>query len=81
MSATVPPIICVMYGCSAAIYSCLKPVLPQCRQAYTRARTLSIYKYILRHCDRHNFMLLTSLNYKYFQVWKIVSTFALSNLS
>lgn len=37
MSATVPPIIYVMHGCSAAIYSCFKPVLPQCRQAYTRA--------------------------------------------
>lgn len=43
MSATVPPIIYVMYGHSAAIYSRFKPVLPQCRQAYTRARTLFIY--------------------------------------
>ena len=43
MSATVPPIIYVMYGCSAAIYSCFKPVLPQCRQAYTRARANTIY--------------------------------------
>ena len=43
MSATVPPIIYVMYGCSAAIYSCFKPVLPQCRQAYTRACTNIIY--------------------------------------
>jgi hypothetical protein len=37
MSATVPQIIYVMYSCSAAIYSCFKPALPQCRQAYTRA--------------------------------------------
>lgn len=43
MSATVPPIIYVMYGCSAAIYSCFKPVLPQCRQAYTRAREHYLY--------------------------------------
>lgn len=42
MSATVPPIIYVMYGCSAAIYSCFKPVLPQCRQAYTRANIIYI---------------------------------------
>ena len=38
MSATVPPIIYVMYGCSAAIYSCFKSILPQCCQAYTRTR-------------------------------------------
>lgn len=37
MSATVPQIIYVMYGCSAAIYSRFKPILSQCRQAYTRA--------------------------------------------
>lgn len=43
MSATVPPIIYVMYGCSAAIYSCSKPVLPQCHQAYTRACANIIY--------------------------------------
>lgn len=36
MSVTVPPIIYIMYSCSAAIYSRFKPVLPQCRQAYTR---------------------------------------------
>lgn len=43
MSATVPQIIYAMYGCSAAIYSCFKPVLPQCRQAYTRACANIIY--------------------------------------
>ena len=43
MSATVPPIIYVMCGCSAAIYSCFKPVLPQCRQTYTRACANIIY--------------------------------------
>ena len=43
MSVTVPPIIYIMHGCSAAIYSCFKPVLPQCRQAYTRACTNIIY--------------------------------------
>ena len=37
MSATVPQIIYVVYGCSAAIYSRFKPVLSQCCQAYTRA--------------------------------------------
>lgn len=37
-------------------------------QVGSYAQTLSIYKYILRHCDRHNFTLLTSLNHKYFQV-------------
>ena len=42
MSVTVPPITYVMYGCSAAIYSCFKPVLPQCRQAYTRANIIYI---------------------------------------
>lgn len=45
MSATVPPIIYVMHGCSAAIYSRFKPVLPQCRQAYTRACANIIYIY------------------------------------
>lgn len=43
MSATVPPIIYVMHGCSAAIYNGFKPVLPQCRQAYTRACANIIY--------------------------------------
>jgi hypothetical protein len=43
MSATVPPIIYVMYGCSAAIYNGFKPVLPQRRQAYTRACANIIY--------------------------------------
>ena len=42
MSATVPQIIYVVYGRSAAIYSCFKPVLPQCRQAYTRANIIYI---------------------------------------
>jgi hypothetical protein len=43
MSATVPPIIYVVYGCSAAIYSRFKPVLSQCRQAYTRVCANIIY--------------------------------------
>ena len=47
MSATVPPIIYVMYGCSAAIYSRFKPVLPQRRQAYTRAPRVRTLLYII----------------------------------
>ena len=43
MSVTVPPIIYVMHGRSAAIYSCFKSALPQCRQAYTRACANIIY--------------------------------------
>ena len=72
-------------SCTAAVPLYIAALSLYCHSAArpirARARTLSIYKYILQHCDRHNFMLLTSLNYKYFQVWKIVSTFALSNLS
>ena len=45
MSATVPLYIAALslYCHSAAIYSCFKPVLPQCRQAYTRACANIIY--------------------------------------
>ena len=45
MSATVPQIIYVMYGCSAAIYNGFKPVLPQCR-LYIRA-CVRVHYYIL----------------------------------